>query len=167
MKVSLILLLQLGICVNVNAQGRFVTKGVAVTAGAGVFKAGDVSGLGSGVGLFADVVEIGIHGSKLSSNLGDDYLTAYAGYIIGYVIRPNGGQRASVAVGPFYESVSNGRRSVAVAGLQLYGSQQLYSSEVLTISPEIGVLAGVGVENYDEPIFTGASIALSFAFGTA
>ena len=54
-----------------------------------------------------------------------------------------------------------------MAGLQLYGSQQLYSSEVLTISPEIGVLAGVGVENYDEPIFTGASIALSFAFGTA
>lgn len=70
-----------------------------------------------------------------------------------------------MAVGPFIESVSDGRRSVGIAGVQLVGSQQVYSSGSFVIAPELSVAIGFGVENYDGPPFTGASLALGLAVG--
>lgn len=82
-KVSLILLLQLGICVNVNAQGRFVSDRVAVTAGVDVSTADGVTALGVGTGIFFDGVEVGIQRTKVSSDGEDDDLTSYAVYFLG------------------------------------------------------------------------------------
>lgn len=71
-----------------------------------------------------------------------------------------------MAVGPFIESVSDGRRSFALAGIQLIGSQQVYSSGGLTISPALSMAIGFGLKNYDGSPLTGASLALGLAIGT-
>ncbi len=139
---------------------------MAAQVGGAFSSAGDANALGFGVGFFFDGIELGIQRTKVSSDLDDDDLTAYAGYFLGYLVRPNEERRESVAVGPFVESVSDGRRSVVIGGVQLVGSQQVYSSGSFVVAPEISVAIGLGLENYEGPPITGASLSLGLAVGT-
>jgi len=159
----LVLVVQLALCMGTKAQGRFVTDRAAVQAGVAFSLVDDVIGLGFGVGFFSDGVELGIQRTKISSD--DDGLTAYAGYLLGYLVRPNADRSESLAIGPFIESIGDGRRSVVVGGVQLIGSQQVYCEDSVIIAPQLAVVFGLGLENYDGPPITGASFSLGLAVG--
>lgn len=167
-KVSLVLLLHLGMSLSANAQGRILSDGVAGMVGVGSSMANGTDAFGYGASVFYDGVEAGIQHSGLNLDFGGDDVSTVSGYIVGYVTRPSEADIASIAVGSFAESIQYGRRSATVIGLQVSEVKQLYNAGNTIIAPNINVVTGIFIKEdtvlIHTPIYTSVSFSLGLAY---